>query len=203
MLRGSGTDFGLGGQKIFYRGQKKFFLHKFFPPRGLSLKYRVGSCPPVSAAPEDMSKMLCPCLHTSNDFVEWNCTLKLTIRSQSKELGRSSSRSIYLLKHIGHLRYERRSHGLTTGNGKAQDRPTKLFEPRCCFKTHQLESILKSIVVIRGKWKFEEEGDDDAKEQVQNILKPALSVGIGDRWLRRRHLNKKLYGLMGLPQNKN
>ena len=154
-------------------------------------------------ARKDMSKMLCPCLHTSNDFVEWNCTLKLTIRSQSKELGRSSSRSIYLLKHIGHLRYERRSHGLTTGNGKAQDRPTKLFEPRYCFKTHQLESILKNIVVIRGKWKFEEEGDDDVKEQVQNILKPALSVGIGDRWLRRRHLNKKLYGPMGLPQNKN
>ena len=35
----------------FFIEDKKNFLHKFFPPRGLSLKYCVGSCPPGSAAP--------------------------------------------------------------------------------------------------------------------------------------------------------
>ena len=27
-------DFGLGGQKFFYRGQKKFFCTNFFPQEG-------------------------------------------------------------------------------------------------------------------------------------------------------------------------
>ena len=31
MGRGGGTDFGLGGQKFFYRGQKNFFAQIFFP----------------------------------------------------------------------------------------------------------------------------------------------------------------------------
>ena len=35
MIRGGGTDFGLGGQKLFYRGQKNFFAQIFFPQERL------------------------------------------------------------------------------------------------------------------------------------------------------------------------
>ena len=34
IFRGGGTDFGLGGQKIFYRRQKKIFCTIFFPQGG-------------------------------------------------------------------------------------------------------------------------------------------------------------------------
>ena len=45
LCRGVGTDFELGRQKFFYKETKKFCTIVFLP-RGLSLKYWVGSCLP-------------------------------------------------------------------------------------------------------------------------------------------------------------
>ena len=68
IYRGGGTDFGLGGQKIFYRGQKKFFCTNIFPQEGFPSNIGWAAAHPAHPGPTPLFMKVCMYIVPINCF---------------------------------------------------------------------------------------------------------------------------------------